>query len=267
MPAIHPGRLKDSSSKLLGYSGQPEDFKRELHRMLSFYADRTYRPGQSGEPSPLLEAYKVRRPVLRQITIDLSSFGKSDPESALLLCDSLWEEPYLEFRLLAASLLGAISACPADQILARIKRWTTNEMDPQVIDIIFSNALAGIRSTDSESILDMVEEFLTDPDLQQQGLGIRGLVSLVKDPGFENIPLVYRLIQGVVLKTPPELQNDMIELLAVLAERSPNETAYFFRQNLSHPGNRDTARLIRKCLYAFPDDIQISLRNEIRGKK
>ena len=53
--------------------------------------------------------------------IELAPLVTSRPGEALSLCDALWEEPYLEFRLLAASILGLIPADPPDPIFIRVE--------------------------------------------------------------------------------------------------------------------------------------------------
>jgi len=58
MPAIHPARMKIQVARLGEKIRQPEVFVRELHNLLDFYADRTHRPGQFGEPPPLLAIIK-----------------------------------------------------------------------------------------------------------------------------------------------------------------------------------------------------------------
>ena len=90
MPAIHPARLKKQVAQLVNNFEQPDGFVRSLHQLMSYYAERIQRPGQSGEPTPLITAYKVRRPVLRQIQGALAPLAKSKPEAAITLCDALW---------------------------------------------------------------------------------------------------------------------------------------------------------------------------------
>jgi hypothetical protein len=71
MPAIHPARLKIQAAQLVERFSTPHSFVSRLHDLLDFYANRAYRPGQSGEPHPLLTAYNVPRPVLHQVEREL----------------------------------------------------------------------------------------------------------------------------------------------------------------------------------------------------
>jgi hypothetical protein len=90
---------------------------------------------------------------------------------------------------------------------------------------------------------------------------------MVVDLNYENLPLLYRIVHPFTLTAPQELRLDLLELLRALTRRSPQETAYFLRQNLSHPDSMDTAWLIRQIVDEFPDDLQGNLRNAVRGFK
>jgi len=105
MPAIQPARLKIQAAQLAEKFTDPPAFTLGLNELLEFYADRTYRPGQASDPQPLLKAYNVPTPVLRQVSKELSKFIVANQDAALALCDALWSKPVLEFRLLAAMVL------------------------------------------------------------------------------------------------------------------------------------------------------------------
>ena len=67
-------------------------------------------------------------------------------------------------------------------------------------------------------------------------------------------------------KVHPALRQDLLDVLAVLAHRSPKETAFFLRQTMDMPSATDTSWLIRQTLNEFPEDVQESLRETVRGK-
>ena len=129
MPAIQPVRLKRQSALLVEQFNNPAAFIRSLHHLLDFYADRVHRPGQAGEPSPLIQAYRVKPPILRQILMDLEPLAKEKPDQALELCDQLWEQPYLEFRHLSASILGVIPLSSSAAILERVRGWIRQDTE------------------------------------------------------------------------------------------------------------------------------------------
>jgi hypothetical protein len=90
------------------------------------------------------------------------------------------------------------------------------------------------------------------------------LLPLICDPAFENLPVFFRLIQQLCQAAPAALRPDLLDVLAALARRSPQETAYFLRQTLIFPDSPDTPWLIRQSLSQFPPEMQSSLRQAMR---
>jgi len=260
MPAIQPARLRQQASLLAEYYDQPAAFVRSLHHLFDIYADRTHRSGQVGEPSPLLAAYNVKPPVLRQVLRELAPLAASRPEQALDLCDALWEQPYLEFRLLGATLLGQVSGQPAELILNRVAAWVKAGQEDRLIRALLTQGLAGLRREDPDRLMELIEEWLDSPDVYYQKLGLRTLAPVAADPDFENLPVFFRLITGLVREAPLPLRPDLLDLLATLAHRTPRETAYYLRQSLDATHSSATAWLIRQSLREFPVDIQDGLR-------
>jgi hypothetical protein len=260
MPAIQPARLRQQAVLLAEYYDQPVAFVRSLHHLLDFYADRTHRSGQVGEPPPLLVAYNVKPPVLRQVLQELSPLVSGQPEQALDLCDALWEQPYLEFRLLAAALLGQVSDQPADLILNRVQAWVKTSQEDRLIRAILTEGLAGLRRDEPDRLLQLIEEWLDSPEVYYQQLGLRTLATVAADPDFENLPVSFRLIVALVREAPQPLRPDLLYLLATLAHRTPRETAYYLRQSLDATHSPATAWLIRQSLREFPVEFQEGLR-------
>jgi hypothetical protein len=57
----------------------------------------------------------------------------------------------------------------------------------------------------------------------------------------------------------------LLDVMRVLAMRSPNESAFFLRQNLTVMIDDDsTAWLIRKSVRYFPEEVQKSLKTALR---
>lgn len=245
MPAIHPARLKLHVAQLAEDCRQPEAFVRNLHSLLDHYADRTYRPGQAGEPHPLLPAYNVPPPVLRQLAQALAPLAEEDPPAALALCDALWAEAYLELRLLAAMLLGRIPASHTGAWLDRLERWVRSGAEDQLLDALLSQGLARLRKDDPNRVVKLAEGWLAAPEVAMQTAGLRTLLALLAGQEQEVVPAVFRLITPFVRVAPQPLRPDLLAVLRRLAHLSPRETAHFMQQNLSAPDNPDTAWLLR----------------------
>ena len=267
MPAIQPARLKRQSALLVEQFINPAAFIRSLHHLLEFYADRVHRPGQAGEPSPLIQAYRLKPPILRQILMDLEPLAKEKPDQALELCDQLWEQPYLEFRQLSASLLGMIPPSSSAAILERVRGWIRQDTEDHLIDIIILHGLENLRKEDPQSIYRLINEWMASNEVQYQKIGLRTMLPLVQDPDIENLPIFFNLIQPFARSLPSSISPDLIDIVEVLARRSPQETAYFLRQTLSFPNSPDTPWLIRQVIRVFPTEIQSSLRKALKEKK
>jgi hypothetical protein len=265
MPAIQPAHLKQQAALLAESFDQPLVFVRGLHHLLDFYADRARRSGQTGKPSPLMSAYNVRPPVLSMLLQEWAPWMENDPSLAFTLCDALWRENYLEFRLLAASLLGRIPPEPFEPILNRVEYWAREPLDASVVSALFVHGLSGLRKTDPDRLIQLVEQWLSSESIREMYFGLLALLPLISDPEFKNLPVFFRLIQPFCRETPPALRPSLIDLLIALARRSPQETAYFLRQSFETSNSRNTAWLIRRVVSEFPPDQEKSLRAIVRG--
>jgi DNA alkylation repair enzyme len=263
MTAIHPARMKIQVAQLGEKIRQPEAFVRALHNLLDFYADRTYRPGQSGEPPPLLATYKTPTPVFRQITREIIALAVSDPPAALELIDALWKEPYIEFRLLAITLIGDISPVPPEPVLTRIQDWVASKPENRLLAAILKHSLVGLRRDCPKIYYQMLEEWLNADELYPRQAGLHAMVPLLEDPEFENLPVLTRLLTPMIRMPPRVLRTELVAVLRSLARHYPQEASYLLRQNLSDE-NPDTIWLARQVLKDFPGEVQDSLRAALR---
>jgi hypothetical protein len=260
MPAIQPAQLRGQVARLAELYYQPGEFVRQLHRLLVRYADHTHRHGQSGEPSALVAAYKTPPPVMRQVFVATRSFASQDLPATLDLTAALWAEPYLEFRLLAAQLLGQAPCQPPQPVLQRLQAWVEGTSDEQVLSVLFDAGMSRLRQEASPFLLELAESWLAATDLPAQLAGLRMLIPLVEGTSFQNLPTIYRLLTPYLRFVPPGLRPELVALLTLLAQRSPQETAYHLLQALSAPEHPSTPALIRQVLPEFPSEIQEELR-------
>lgn len=265
MPAIQPARLKIQAAQLAERFIDPDRFKSGLREILYFYADRAYRPGKAGDPPPLLEAYNVPTPVLRQISKEIAGPISTNRAAALALSDALWSEPVLEFRLLAAFTLGQISVQPLEDILGRVNAWAKPSTERRLIRALIDDGLVSVRTALPEEYLNQVELWLSADQSFYRQLGLQALTPLLSMVEFENLPLVMRLITPLVRAAPPGLRPDLLAVIEIMAARSPKETAFFLRNNLAiKDDNPGTAWLARQSLNYFPADTRTALRTALR---
>ncbi len=243
----------------------PPAYIRSLRYLLDYYSDRARRSGQSGKPAPLISAYSVKPPVLRQILLELAPLAQEDPQAGLAMCDALWGEEYLEFRLLAAGLLGQIPPEPPEAIIQRVQAWMTPDLETYLVDALLTQAVARLRQEHSASLFHLFREWVESSNSFLKQTGLRALLPWIRDPEYENLPVFFRLLQSLVRSAPSGLRPDLLDVLEALAERSPKETAYFLSQTLNTPEAYDTPWIIRQTLHSFPPEIQDGLRNSVKG--
>ncbi len=133
-----------------------------------------------------------------------------------------------------------------------------------MLQALFASGLVSCQQHQPNVILELADEWLKTNDLFFNQLGLRLLLPFAENPDFENLPVLYRLIQPFCRKIPPQLRPEILDLTIILARRSPIETAYFLRQTLEMPESKDTPWLIRQCLAEFPPQQQENLRQIVR---
>ena len=265
MPAIQPARLRQQAVLLSQHFDQPAAFVRNLQYIFEFYAERIRRHGLKGSPAAMLPAYQVPQPVLRYLLQELAPLVEGEPAAGLALCDGLWEQDMLEYHQLACLLLGSIPVSDSSQVLERIRSWVESHPENILLDAIFKNGLVYLRSHFPQDVLDLAESWLIGSQPLDKQLGLRVLSSVIQDPGFENLPVLFRMIHPLCQVIPAAVRPDVLDLLEVLARRSPQETAHFLRQTLNLPDSPQTPWLVRPGLHALPEDIQKSLRLTLRS--
>jgi len=268
MPAIYPARLKTQVEELLKQSGNPKAFVHNLHSLLDFYSNRSFKPGQSGEPSPLIAQYNVPPPVLRKVITDLKPFIILDQQIALNLIDALWAEPFLEFKQLAAKLLGLLQPNPPEVIFDRIFAWGTSKCDDQLQRTVVIEGSTRLRQEMPNEYLHQVKNWLADENIVIQQIGLQAIHALLSQNQFGNLPAIFRVLTPQIRSPQPQLRADILEVVELLARHSPQETAAFLKQNLVHKAESPAILwIIRKSVHFFPSEIQESLRIILRGEK
>jgi hypothetical protein len=265
MPAIELTRLKKQLAELRDLWSQPEQFVRGVQDLFDFYADHTHRTGQAAEPAPLLEAYQVPPPLLRQVVLELDDLATSQPQHTLWVCDLLWEQPIYETRLLAIQLLGYIKDQPRE-VGQRASRWMEETTDEQLTQLMFNHGVVRLAAAHPDAYLDLVEDWLGSASQDDQSLGVRAMATLVRLPEFDNFPPCFRLLVPLMREAPQELRPELAQLLRLLGERSPRETAYFFHEILTAPPSPQTGILIRMALDPLPTDMQRAVRQHMHER-
>jgi hypothetical protein len=264
MPAIDLARLKKQTANLADRFDQPAAFLREHREILDHYVNHTLR--SSGvAPSSVLPTYRTPVVVLRQIETELSPLAEKQPIQALELADALWDEGWLETRLLAAFLLGRIPP-QEERLLARLTAWTQAVRDPSVRAALLTTSLTRLRKETPDLFLILVKEWLYPSRKKLWSNGIQALVPLINTPEYDNLPPIFEILRPIIKTFPATLQYDIQELLITLYKKSPDETLYFIQQILSTTKSPIPSISLRRMLPDLPVDLQTTLREIIRSE-
>jgi len=266
MPAIELTRLKKQADELAGCFHQPAEFKRLLLDRLEFYADRVTRPGNMAKPAPLIPVFGVPDLFLQAVEQTLLKPVGDNPEAALLLIESLWMDPHLEPRLLAAALIGMVARIMPDEAANLLTQYCIPRENPLVQEALLQRSGVQLRAANMQVWVDLVERWINSVSIGQQLIGFRALRSVIEDHSFENLPVIYRIITLPIETTNRATIHDLESIIISLARRSPVETSYFLRQCYTRAGNPILSRLVRKVLPVFPADGQANLRKALQDQ-
>jgi hypothetical protein len=204
--------------------------------------------------------------VLRQIEKEIGPAAEKQPILALELADALWDEGWLETKLLAAFLLGRIPP-QEERLLARLTAWTQAVRDPEVRAALLTTSLTRLRRETPDLFLVLVREWLHPARQRMWSNGVQALVPLISSPGFDNLPPIFEIVEPILKASPATLQYDLQELILRLYEASPDETTYFLQQILKGTKSPLPAIALRRMSPELPDELQSSLREMIRQTK
>ncbi len=266
MPAIDLARLRKQANRLADFFFLPEDFLKLLREMLDFYVNYTLRKKENIAPGSNLPTYRTPFVVMRQIENAIGAIAAENPHYALELADLLWDEGYIETRLLAAFLLGRIPP-QEERLLARLTAWTQQVRDPSVRAALLTTSLARMRKETPDEFLVVIGEWLHPARQRFWPNGIQALLPMIIDPEFDNLPPVYELVRPVIEAAPGAIQNDLGNLINALYQDSPSETVYYLRELLENSPNPLTVVTLRRILTMFPPELQASLRDLVRQKR
>ncbi len=264
MPAINPPRLKIQATELIQSASDADAFCRSYHVFLDLYADRTYRPGKIGAPPPLLRAYQVPKPVERAVEKELGIWAADNREAAFMLADALWQQPYLEFRLTAASLIGQVFPLPVKPVFSRVETWNEPSTEDRLVKALVNSGLKRILNEYQEIYVEQVDTWLRSRSGERNRLGLIACPPLLERREFDDYPLLFNRLSNLMRSEKSPLRNDILIVIQEFAARTPDETAYFLDTALrSTSDNAQIAWYIRNSLSYFPPNTRSDLREKL----
>ncbi len=265
MPAIDLSRLRKQASRLADFFFVPDEFIKHLREVLDFYVDHTVRKQPAIAPSATMPSYHTSPVILNKIEQEIHRSASEYPDAALDLADHLWDEGYLETRLLAAFLLGRIPP-QEERLLARLTAWTQQIRDPNLRAKLLDHGLARMRKETPDKFLELIAQWLQPERTRLWSNGLQAAISAVSDSSFSNHPPLLKVLEPVMEVAPARLQNEIEEFVLALYKVSPTETIYFLRQVLTNSNDPMTAIAFRRIASSFPNELKDGIREFIRAK-
>jgi DNA alkylation repair enzyme len=267
VPAIDLGRLRKQAARLIDFFFLPDEFTRQLHSLLDSYLDYTKRRSQAAAPGTNLPTHRTPAVVLQQIQQELSSLAASpaNADAALALADRLWDEGWLETRLLAGFLLGRM-APQEGRLIARLSAWTAQTRDVELRSKLLDASLSRTRKEAPALFLQLLQEWMRPERVRYWGDAMRASIAALADPTFAQLPALLNILEPVFLLAPVDLQLDLEELILSLYRLSPAETTYLLERVLASSDDPATVIAFRRMLPAFPPDLRAGIRELVRRK-
>ncbi len=261
MPAVQLNQLKKQINELVQKFTDPQEFLAELRALLEFYSDRTFRPSKVSPSVRLPTSYHVPNLILRELELGLAPLCQENPQAALALIDTFWNDPYLELRILAARLLGRIDVTPPEIIVSFLQRYCTPECETVSLNALLDYGANRLRREHPEEWFELLRRWLSEKNANIQKIALRAMLPAIRDREFENLPPLFQMIEPLLKSPLPAWQIELTEVLQALADRSPVETAYLLRQALASSNHTLTIRIIRRLLPLFSLEEQNRLRS------
>jgi hypothetical protein len=262
--AVNPTRLRYQINGLMANFSSPVEFHQKLQGIFSLYANYALRKNTPAPARPLIPMYHLPHPVLRQLNADLKPRIIADPAEALAVADELWMDDYYEVKHTAIYIIGNLPLENPDTILDRVQLWLTPDLD-QVLKLdLLSVGTRPLQNSFPDEWESLILALLSQSEPEMIALGIEALTEGLKQPNFQNLPVVFRLASPFLREPHSAFTRDLKSLIDTLARYSPKETGFFLKQTLSVSTSPETTRLIKECLPSFPEEVQTNLRAAIK---
>jgi hypothetical protein len=267
MPSIDLARLRKQALRLADFYFAPEEFVRYLNTTLDSYVDYTVRGRRPSAAGSNLATHRTPVVVMRQIEHELAPLAAASQNAAasLALADRLWDEAWLESRLLAAFILGRVPPEEAP-LVARLTAWVAQTPDSVLRAQVLELSQYRMRRQAPDILLQLVGEWLRPERRHFWPAAIQAAIAAAHDSAFKNLPALMASLEPAIRTSPPEMQLEFEALILALFSVSPAETIFLVRQILSTSDDPATALMFRRMSPSFSPELQEEIREILRRK-
>jgi DNA alkylation repair enzyme. len=263
MPAVELSRLHTQIRLVTQHFASAPDFVKYLCDVYEFYGDRTFSESDAGARSLTAPAYNVTPLINHQFELAFGKLCIENPLSTLDVIDELWRQPKLEPRRLAAYLLGKIPVEYSEQVIQRLKKWSVEGEDRDLMKYLQNYGSQNLRLHASDLWLKVIRSWLESQNSQDVIFGLQSLLPLILDPEEANLPQIFPLVRLELSDPQPRSTFALQTVIDAMARRTPNETVYLLKSALRDPHSKELPRLVRRLLTAFPEEQQKSLKDAL----
>jgi hypothetical protein len=171
--------------------------------------------------------------------------------------------PVLEYRQLAAGLLGKMPPQFASAVVERIFAALDTETDIRLQNLLVNPGLARLSKEEPGVVLDLIARMLSSENIVEIRAGLHAFIPLLQERDFTNLPVVFRLLRPFVLRGQSDLRPDILDVVISLTRKSPAETAHYFQELMKD--NSETSWYVRQSLPEYPVELQINLKESMRS--
>lgn len=266
MPAINLTRLRVRFKLLLVQINDPAGFTNGLREIYSFHADLTHPAGNSPSGVFTLPVFNTPLLLTSEVVKLLNPYCIEDPQVILPIIDCLWGEPEVELKELAAQLLGKLPMAQFSEVVSRIRSWSMDENDAELLPALHQHASTAIRRESPDLWLDVLNSWNSADEAWLAKLAIDGTIPLIDDHTYNNLPAIFTFISPLILNPEPQNQYELLKVIEHLARRSEVETVFFLKQVMSLSTAPGMGRFLRRAIDLFSPPLQESLRSEMRKR-
>jgi len=207
MPAIDLTKLRIRVRELVDQSSNPDTFFKSLELLLQYYKNYTLRVEKRNNGLNL-PSYNTPPQVLTSIKKELGREVTTNPEIGLDLATRLWNESYLEAKLLAVSLFVSIPTSTAIHILSNFPELSVGIDEQEVFLPLMTSAFIHIRQEYPAQFIEIISSWLEASDSTIQHLGLKIIANMVQEPEDEDLPIVFEILEPLLGSKDSITQTD-----------------------------------------------------------
>lgn len=230
MPAVNPMQLRNHIEQILADLHDPPALRRQVNDLYRFYADRTYRPGESTEVDDAPWVLNVAPAVLRAVQRALRNACCSSPELAQEVADALWDEHTRETQITAAGIVGCHSG---PWVAAWVQERVQQCDDRPTLRVLAGAALQGWREQFPQDYFGRIVRWLKRDSRQWQGFALTALEAEVCSGALETLPQIFRILADYAWSDHGEPNRALCRLMLCLIKLSPQETSRFLLDEIA----------------------------------